>query len=225
MQKLSTFIISRFTIKKIALLFFISLFTLVSGGYALAQVTSNFQQEITAGNLSVEITDSSYTPVISPTVEMNTVSFSFACQTVTGTFGTVSEQIYIQNPNAANDGFTVSLAADNPTDLWASAGTPFDFNDPSGAGCDSGQMTVNPSAGSVTKGACASCDTTGLTLGSSAAFNQGVLDSITVLTASAGSDDIGDWYIRGIGISQTIPAEQPAAIDYSLDLTLSIVNS
>jgi hypothetical protein len=225
MERISTLIISKFSIKKIALIGFMLLFALGGGAIALAQVTSNFQQTINAGTLSVDITNDSYTPVGSPSVAMNDVTFSFTCQTATGTLGTTSEQIYIVNPNAANNGFTISLAASDPTDLWDSAGTPFDFNDPTSAGCDGGQMTVNPAAGTVNAGACSSCDTTGLTLGSSAAFSQGVLDSITVLTASAGSDDIGDWYIRGIGISQTIPAEQPVASDYNIDLTLSIVAS
>lgn len=231
MRKISTFIISRFVIKRIGLLLFISFFIISGGAFALANVTSNFQQTISPGTLEVDITDDTYTPIGSPSVAMDSATFSFTCQTTTGTLGTSSEQIYIVNPNAANDGFTVSIAASNPTDLWDSAGTPFDFNDPTNSGCDNGsdadsyggQMTIDPSGATLATGACAGCGSTGLTLGSSASFNEGTLDSITLLTASAGSDDIGDWYIRGVSISQTIPAEQPAENDYNIDMVISVV--
>jgi hypothetical protein len=191
-----------------------------------AQVTTNFTQEINAGTLSVDIVDGSFDPVVSPAVALSAVSVGFACQTTTGTFGTTTQQIYVVNPNGANDGWVVSLAATDPTDVWTSAlPATFDFNDPAGTGCTGGQMTVNPAAGTLAAGNCVGCTTTGITKGSSAAFNQGVTDSITILSASAGSDDIGDWTLQGVGISQKIPAQQPAANDYSLDLTLSIVAS
>jgi hypothetical protein len=48
-------------------------------------------------------------------------------------------------------------------------------------------------------------------------------DSVTLLTAAAGSDDIGDWTLQGVSILNTIPAEQPAASDYDINMTLSII--
>ena len=233
MKNFSDLIISRFTIKQILFIFFALIFSLSGAGLAVAASTSNFQQTINAGTLSVDITDSSYTPIGSPSVVMTAGTFSFICQTVTGTFGTTSEQVYIQNPDAADDGFTVSLAASDPTDLWDSGGTDFDFNDPTGSGCTDGgdadsfggQMSIDASGATLSEAACSACDTTGSTLGTPAAFNQGTLDSITLLTAAAGSDDVGDWYIRNIAISQKIPAEQPAASDYNIDMTLSILAS
>jgi hypothetical protein len=86
-------------------------------------------------------------------------------------------------------------------------------------------MTIDPSGATLAAGNCASCDTTGVTLGSSTAFSEGATDSITLVTAAAGADDIGDWTVQGIDVSQTIPAEQPAATDYDIDMTLSIVAS
>lgn len=50
-------------------------------------------------------------------------------------------------------------------------------------------------------------------------------DSITVLTGASGSDDFGDWKLTGVAISQTVPAEQGAASDYDIDMTLSILAS
>lgn len=211
-------------------------FLVVFGGgisYALASSTSNFTQTISAGTLSVDIVNSSYVAVGSPTVAMSSASFSFTCQTVTGTFGAAEQQIYVNNPDAADNGWSVSIAASGATDVWDSAGTDFDFNDATGSGCTDGadadsvggQMTVDPSTGTIDTGACASCTTTGVSLGSSSAFVQGSTNTITLMTGASGSNDIGDWTLQGVSISQKVPAEQPAAIDYDINMVVSIVAS
>ena len=86
-------------------------------------------------------------------------------------------------------------------------------------------MAVNPSVGTIAKGACASCSTTNVTKGSSASFVEGTTDSITLLSGAAGSDDIGDWKLTGVTISQTVPGEQAAATDYDINMILSVVSS
>jgi hypothetical protein len=213
----------------------VSLIALLSGATLLyAASTSEFSQVINAGTLAVDIVDGSYASVASPAMAMNAQTFSFNCQTSTGTFGTATEQIYISNPDAADNGWTVTLAASATTDVWDSAGTDFDFNDPTSSGCTDGgdtdslggQMTVDAATGgSLATGDCASCTTGSISLGSSAAFSEGGVDSITIATGASGSDDIGDWTIQGVAISQQIPAEQPAASDYSIDMVLSITAS
>ena len=197
--------------------------------------TANFTQVINAGTLSVDIVDGSFVTVGSPSVSMGAVNFSFACQSSTGVFGSGTQQIYVQNPDAADGGWSLTMAASNATDVWDSAGTDFDFNDPSGspAGCGDGadadsvggQMTIDPSGGVLAAGNCASCTTTGISLGSSDAFEEGTTDSITIATAGAGSDDIGDWTIQDVDISQQIPPEQPAASDYNIDMVLTVASS
>jgi hypothetical protein len=202
-------------------------------GTVLASPTSNFTQTINAGTLAVDIVDAAFDSVASPSVAMGAVTFAFGCQTSNGTFGTSSQQIYVQNPDAADAGWTVSLAGSAATAVWDSAGTDYDFNDPTGSGCTDGgdadafggQMTVNPNGGTLDTGECSTCTTTSVTKGSSTAFNQGVTNSITVLTGAAGSDDIGDWTLQGATISQTIPGEQPAASDYDINMTLSVLAS
>jgi hypothetical protein len=54
---------------------------------------------------------------------------------------------------------------------------------------------------------------------------QSSVDSITLLTGAAGSNDIGDWTLQGVALSQTIPAETAAASDYDINMTLSVVAS
>ncbi|MBI5037584.1 MAG: hypothetical protein HZC01_02690 [Candidatus Kerfeldbacteria bacterium] len=203
------------------------------GLYVQASSTSNFQQTINAGTLAVDIVNGSYVTVGSPSVAMGAVTFSFGCQTATGTFGSATQQIYVSNPDAADNGWTVSLAGSAATAVWDSAGTDYDFNDPTTSGCadgadaDSlaGQLTVDPNAGTLATGQCSSCATSNITKGTSTGFNQGTTDSITILTGAAASNDIGDWTLQGVSLSQKIPAEQPAAADYDINTTLSIVAS
>src|SRR3989338_6214347 len=221
---------------KLNIVLALTLAVVMTGGlggatYVLASSTSNFTQTINAGTLAVDIVDGSYVTVGSPTMAMSAATFSFSCQTKTGSFGTASEVIYVSNPDAADNGWTVSLAAQATTDIWDSAGTDFDFNDPTGSGCTDGadagdtvggQMTVDASVATLAVGQCASCVTTNVTKGSSAPFVQATTDSITILTGAAGSNDIGDWKLTGVSISQTIPAEQAVASDYDINLTLSV---
>jgi len=204
--------------------------------YVFASSTSSFTQTINAGSLSTDIVDSGYSTVGSPSVAMSAVTFSFSCQTATGTFGAAEQLIYVSNPDAADGGWTLTVAASATTDAWDSAGTDFDFNDPGTSGCVDdgattdadalgGQMTVDASGGTLAVGQCASCATTDVTKGSSTAFVEGTTDSVTLLTAAAGSDDIGDWKLTGVSISQKVPAEQPAAADYDIDMVLTVAAS
>ncbi len=233
MHKLTRKLLARLNIAFVLVLTVFMAGGLGGATYVLASATSSFTQTINPGTLTVDIVDGSYVTVGSPSVAMNAATFSFSCQTSTGTFGTASQVIYVKNPNAAKKCWAVALAASSPTAYWNSAGTKMDFNDPTSSGCTDGadtdsykgQMTVDPSVGTLAVGQCASCGTSNITKGSSAAFNEGTVDSITVLTGAAGSDDIGDWKLTGVAVSQKIPAEQPAASDYSLDLTLSITAS
>src|SRR3989339_1551736 len=219
---------------KLNIVLALTLAVVMTGGlggatYVLASSTSNFTQTISAGTLAVDIVDGSYVTVGSPTMAMSAAIFSFSCQTKTGSFGTASEQIYVSNPDAADNGWTVSLAAAATTDIWDSAGTDFDFNDSSGSGCTDGadagdtvggQMTVDASVATLAAGSSGAA-TTNITKGSSAPFVEGTTDTITILTGAAGSADIGDWTLQGVSVSQKIPAEQPAARDYDINMVLS----
>ncbi|WKZ30911.1 MAG: hypothetical protein QY318_03615 [Candidatus Dojkabacteria bacterium] len=203
------------------------------GASVYALDTSNFTQTINAGTLAIDIVDGSYVTVGSPSVAFPTATFSFACQTSSGTFGTASQRIYVSNPDAADNGWSASLAGSAATAVWDGAASDYDFNDSSGGGCTDGgdadsvggQMTVDASVGTLTAGACSGCTTTNITKGSAASFVQGTTDSITLLTAAAGSDDIGDWALIGVDVDQDIPAQQAAASDYDINMVLSVVSN
>lgn len=207
------------------------IYSLFSGFPVNAANTSNFTQVINPGTLSVDIVDGSFVSVPSPSVAFTAVPFSFGCQQATGTFGNATQRIYVQNPDASDSGWTVSLAGSATTALWDSAGIDYDFNDPTGSGCTDGadadarggQMGVDPSVSTLTVGQCSTCTVNNVSKGSSSAFEEGSVNNITILTGAAGSDDLGDWLLTDVAVTQEIPGEQPAAADYDITMVLSIV--
>ena len=213
---------------------YISVWLIGFSSVTFAAPTPTLTQIITAGVLSTDILDATGIPVASPTVTMTSKAYAFNCQTganaSTGLLGTNTQRVYVNNPGGANNGWNLTMAATaGATTTWANGGATnkIDFNDPTTGGCtdgadadtSSGQMTVNPSVGTLTTD-CASCTTTGVTKGSSAAFSQGVTDSLTILSAAAGSDDVWRGYLTGTTLSQVIPGETPADT-YTLNLTLT----
>lgn len=213
---------------------YLCIWSMAFGSMAFAASNSTLTQTITAGVLSTDILDASRAPVASPAVSMTSKAFSFDCQSganaSTGTLGTNTQRLYVMNPSAANSGWNLTIAATSgATTTWANAGSSrlIDFNDPTTSGCTdgadadtaSGQMTVDPSVGTLTTD-CSSCTTTGVTKGSSAAYSQGVTDTLTLISAAASSDDVWRGYLTGATLSQVIPAET-AADSYTLNLTLT----
>ncbi len=211
----------------------------LSSTHVLASNTPNFTQTLNAGVLSTDIMDASRVTVVSPSVAFSAKTFSFDCHydgsptntASTGTLGTASQRVYVMNPDAADNGWTLSIAATGGiTSAWdAGAATDYDFNDPTSSGCTDGadgdsfggQMTIDPSVSTLTAD-CLTCVTTNVTKGSSASFNQGTVDSITLLNAAAASDDVWRGYMTGASTSQTVPAEQPAG-SYSVGMTVTVV--
>lgn len=217
---------------------FIAAVLLASGVPAstFAANNSTFNQTINTAALDVNILNASQIPVASPAVAMSPKGFLFTCQSggdaSTGTFGTNSERIYVFNPDAADNGWTLTLGATaGTTATWTSGGNSFDFNDDEDDGCTDGadadavpgQLTVDPSAGTITTD-CDACTSTNITKGSSASFVEGATDSITLITATSGSDDVWRGYLTGVGLSQTIPAETPAG-SYTINMTLTATAS
>jgi len=198
----------------------------------LATNNSTFSQTINAGVLSTDVLDATGATVASPSVAMSAKSLSFVCQSggaaSTGVFGANAQRITVLNPGGANNGWTLTLGATaGASATWVSGGNSFDYNDATASGCTDGgdvdlrpgQLTVDPSAGTLTAD-CDSCTTANVTKGSSTAYVQGTADSVTLLNASATSDDIWKGYLTGATLSQTIPAETPAGA-YTMNMTLT----
>lgn len=200
------------------------------GSNDCASATCTYPSLTTAsGSLTVDIMDSGGSPVGSPSMVMDNAPFSFTYQTVTGSFGTASQKIRVTNTTATAT-WTLSLAASATTVVWDSAGTDYDFNDPTAGAGDGGdadtvggRLTVDPAVSTITPQS--GCATTGLTKGSSTGFSEGVTNTVTLVTAGASTGTNCYWEVTGIGLSQTIPGEQAIASDYDINMVLSVVAS
>ena len=181
--------------------------------YAALTAGSQLSQVIGAGVLSTSIRDGSGAVVASPSFSMNSAAVSTNAQTVTGTFGTTSQRITVDNPGGANNGWTLTLAGTSGgSTVWTNGSATYPFNGNS----TTGQLTVNPSIAALTP---VTGTSTGITLGSQAAFSAAT--PVNLMTASGGSDDIWNGYITGVGMSQVIPASQVPGT-YTLDLTQTV---
>jgi hypothetical protein len=204
---------------------------------SFAAPTPTLSQTINSGVLSTDILDASQVTVASPSFSMTAKSTSFTCQSggsaSTGTLGAAAQRLYVINPGAAApNGWTLAIAATaGPTATWTSGGNTFDFNDAGGSGCTdgadtdtkAGQLTVDPSAGTITTD-CASCTATNVTKGTSTAYVETTANSVTLLTASSSVQSVWRGYLTGASLSQVIPAETPSGT-YTLNMTLTAAAS
>lgn len=181
-----------------------------------------------SGSLTTDIVDSGGSSVSTPSLALSTTAASSDCQTTTGTFGVSAQKVRISN-STATPGWTMTMAATGGvTSNWSSGTANYDFNDSNGSqvGCGdgadadslAGQLTVNPSASTITPQA--GCSATGITAGSSSAFVQGTTDSVTLATASGSTQTNCYWDVTGIGLSQKIPSFTPAG-NYSINVTVT----
>lgn len=194
-------------------------------GQIYAANTPQFNQSISDGSKSVDIVDSGGSSVGSPTVSFSAATFSFSTQDTTGTLGAANAKIRVSNPTATAT-WTVNLAASGTTDLWTDAGNTYDFNDGSGytdgADTDSkgGQMTIDPSGGTVT--GVSGCSTSNVNKGASDSFVEGSTDSIDLVSGASGAATFCRWDYTGAALTQKVPAGQ-ASGSYALSMTLTII--
>lgn len=184
--------------------------------YAALTTNSTLSQGITAGALSTSIRDAGGAVVATPSFSMGSVAASTAAQTSTGTFGSASQRITVDNPNGANNGWVLSLAATGGTGAtWTSGSNTYAYN----GTATTGQLTINPAAATLTS---VSGTSTGITLGTAATFAGAT--PITLVTAATASDDVWNGYITGVGVSQLIPGSKPIGT-YTIDMTQTVVAS
>lgn len=190
-----------------------------SATYAALTDTTDFSQQINAGTISTFIGDTNGAEVTSPNVAFSARTVSNTVQTSTGTYGTASERIYVDNPDGADGGWTLSLAATGGASAtWTSGGNTYPFN---GASSALGQLTIDASVGTLTASV---GGTTGITKGTSSTFSGGTNGPVTLLTAAAGADDVNLVYLTGVSASQTIPAGTPTGT-YTINFTQTVAAS
>ena len=203
-----------------------------------ASSSSTIEQTIISGALSTNVLNSNREAVDFPFASFSPKSYSYSCQkdssASTGIFGSDSQRLYVMNPANASNGFTLTIAATaGASATWTDSteNHEYDFNDPTGSGCDDGvdsdsmggQLTIDPSVGTLTTD-CGACSISGVVKGDPASFIQGSNDSVTLLNASASSDDVWRGYLTGVQLLQTIPGEQLPG-SYVISLTVTVTAS
>lgn len=188
---------------------------ITSGGAVLAatEANSRLTQQINAGVLSTSILDTTGQPVANPSFGMSATTVSnTAVQTSTGALGTNEQRLTVDNPGAANNGWTLALAGAAGA-KWTSGANNYSFN---ATASDQGQLSIT-SAGTVTP---VIGDTTGVSGASTSTFSN-TTSSITIMDAASNSADVWNGYITGIGLSQTVPVGTPVGA-YTLNLVQTI---
>lgn len=188
-------------------------FTAAPPAYAALTATSTLSQSITAGTLSTDIRDADNVVVGSPSFSMAARNVSTSQQSTTGTFGSSTQRISVDNPGGANNGFSITLNATTPgSGTWTSGGNTYAYNGTAATG----QLTVDPQVSVWTANV---GTTTSITKGTSATFNGST--AITLATTSAALEDIWNGYVTGVGLTQTIPANTPAGT-YTISMTQTV---
>lgn len=195
-----------------------------SYGITAVNINSLFSS---GGTLSVDIVDGGGASVESPSIAMSSATYDFEPQTTTGTLGQSSERIRITNTTQTAPWAVTLAATDGSTAAWSDGGSnTYDFNDLTANANDGddadtvgGALTIDPSTGTITPQG--GCGTSGVSLGSSASFNEGVNDSITLISADGTADTGCYWDITGAAVYQSIPASQDIGT-YTINLTLTV---
>ena len=194
----------------------LGLYNMVNSSVANAATTANskLSQTINPGVLSTDIRDSTNSVVNNPTFAMGATTVSSSIGSGTGAFGDIGNRIYVENPGAADNGWTLTLNVVTPgTGVWsAGGGKQYKYNGTT----NEGSLAVNPVTGTVTPviGAAA-----GITKGTPTAFSG--TSPVTLMSASATASKIWAGYITHIALAQTIPAGQ-AAGTYVLPMVQTI---
>jgi len=205
---------------------------------ASAQKTVRFTAVINPGALLADIRNEYGQTIANPTLDLGRIVNSMKCRysstAITGTFGDNSKRIYVDNPKAAFDGWTLTIASEaGSTARWSSGDNyHFDYNDIGydGNGCtdsDSdgygGLLSIDPGNAKLDSD-CRDCSTQNILLGSKTPKSFAESSNITLLRANDQSDVAGSWYLTGVQVEQTIPAAQDGG-SYSIDLVLTATAS
>ncbi len=187
---------------------------LAPSAYAALTAASTLSQTISNGTLSTDVRNGSNVVVGSPSFSMAAMNVSTAQQSTTGTFGTATQRISVDNPGGANNGFSLALNATVPgTGVWDDgASHTYLYNGTAGTG----QLTVDPSVSTWTA---LVGTTTSITKGTSSTFTGST--PISLATTSAALEDIWNGYVTGVGLTQTIPANTPAGT-YTISMTQTV---
>lgn len=197
---------------------------LIGGGsaYAQTQRTVRFSATINPGALLADVRDNFGRSILDPVIRLgdsvnaNSVQCRSSETPLSATLGSDRQRIYVDNPKAAFDGWSLTLApVDGSAAKWRGEnGYVFDHNDSQNQGCSDGDndgvaglMLVDPSNARI-RSDCLECSTDYLSVGSDSAQSFADNRAVTLVQASENSSNVGSWYLTDVDVRQTIPAGQ-----------------
>jgi len=214
------------------LVLFVSGVFLLPNNQAEAAKTVTLKAVINPGTLLTDIRDHLGRSIPRPALNLGKVVNSIDCRTeqqgLNGTLGSSMQRIYVDNPKAAFDGWTLTMAAENGVSAnWTGTDQArFDYNDHGGQGCTdadndgaAGLLKIDPSNARL-RSDCLECTTDHVHIEKNGPQSFADSPSVTLLRANSDSDDIGSWYITDIEVNQTIPPAQDGD-SYELDMILT----
>ena len=96
--------------------------------HAALTADSTLTQAVNAGTLSTDIRDAGGSIVGSPSFAMSAATVSNSQETVTGTFGTNTQRVTVDNPGGASNGWTLTWNATTPgTEVWTNGSDDYPY--------------------------------------------------------------------------------------------------
>lgn len=185
-----------------------------SGASSTFGTEQGYRTRFTAIELSANFVDAAGAVIPTPTAVFTGITTGTTL--ATGALTTPTSKIRVTNTRAVAPWSLTIAATAGPTTAWFAGANSLGFNHPVAGSA----LTVDPSA-TVVSPIGALCTTTGVTNGAAATFNQGVVDSITLMNAGGSAMTGCAWDLTNINLTQTVPAAQtPGA--YSLPMTITV---
>lgn len=164
---------------------------------AIADSRATFNIVIEPGLLAATVRGQNGERLKSPSIRLDDERPSICSGSVkAGTLGTDAERLYMENPDATTDGWSLSLSAELPSRNIDQLNS-----DPVGDQCvfsDHGVVIVDPTKAALNTD-CLRCSTHNIAIGS----RQNSVDSgtpVTILQSGQKSEDIGRWFLTGIDV-------------------------
>ena len=199
---------------------------------AQTQRVVRFKSSINPGALLTDVRDQFGKSILEPILGFGVINNSVKCQnnsnSMSQVLGSDSQRIYVDNPKAAYDGWTLTIAPEDGLNAkWQSQdSSEFDYNDGAEGGCidsdndgSAGLMAIDPSNAKINSD-CLECSKNHITVGSVEKQSFSEHQSVTLLKANGQADELGSWYMTGIDVEQTIPPGQEGG-NYIIDMVLT----
>lgn len=164
--------------------------------------------------LSADFVDAGGASIAAPVAAFT--SITSGAPTASGALATTASKIRVTNFRVVPTWSLTIAATAGPATNWLAGANTLGFDHPSGGNA----LSVNPAA-AVIAPVGSLCTTADLTRGANATFDQGVIDSITLLTAGGSAMTGCAWDLTNINLLQTLPAA-PTPGAYSLSMTITV---